>query len=65
MQAQLEAGARGSDEIHEGMTVAMEDFKRYFTAIFQMEGYTVTFDFNGQNQLGNTPLLGPKPETSK
>ena len=65
VQAQLEAGARTSDEIREGMTVAMEDFKRYFTAIFQMEGYAVTFDFNGKNQLNNTPLLSPKSETPK
>ncbi len=65
VQAQLEAGARTSDEIREGMTVAMDDFKRYFTAIFQMEGYAVTFDFNGKNQLNNTPLLSPKSETPK
>ncbi len=65
VQAQLEAGARASDELREGMTVAMEDFKRYFTAIFQMEGYTVAFDFDGKNQLGSTPLLGAKPEMPK
>ena len=62
VQAQLEAGARASDELREGMTVAVADFKRYFTAIFQMEGYAVTFDFDGQHQLGNTPLPAAKPE---
>ena len=65
VQAQLEAGARASDDVREGMTMAMEEFKRYFTAIFQMEGYTVTFDFDGKKQLGNTPLLSPKSEMPK
>jgi hypothetical protein len=64
VQAQLEAGARGSDEVHEGMATAIEDFKRYFTALFQMEGYTVVFDFDGTNRL-NAPLLSPKTEVSQ
>jgi len=49
VQHQLEAGARTGEEVREGMTVATEDFKRYFTALFQMEGYRVLFDFSGTN----------------
>jgi hypothetical protein len=59
VQNQLENGARASGDLREGANTAIDGFRRYFTALFQMEGYAVTFDFTGTNSLYIPPPAVP------
>ena len=61
VQRQLENNAKVSEDLKSGCDMAMEQFQRYFTALFQMQKYTVTFEFKDGTRL-DSPLLNSPVE---
>jgi hypothetical protein len=47
VQRQLEGGARTGEEVRQGAATAEENLRRYFEALFALQGYTVIMDFSG------------------
>ena len=45
VQKRLEDGARNDDAVQSGLDMAINQLKEYFAGLFQMQNYTVTFDF--------------------
>jgi hypothetical protein len=52
VQKQLEDGARNDDAVKSALDTATMQFKQYFTGLFQMQNYTVTFDFADSKSKG-------------
>ena len=52
VQKQLEDGARNDDAVKSALDTAINQFQQYFTGVFQMQNYNVTFDFAVSKKTG-------------